>query len=61
MLAINKVGLFLQKLIQAPVQLVRYLWEAVSRIFSPSDDRYPPTGVQPFEGDPADSKKRHEW
>lgn len=29
------------------------LAETVLRIFSPSDDDYPATGVQPFSGDPA--------
>ncbi len=29
------------------------LAEAVLRIFSPSDDDYPATGIQPFSGDPA--------
>lgn len=56
----NKIGL-LQNILLAPVRLVQYIWEAVSRIFSPSEDRYPTTGVQPFEGEPADDKKRHDW
>ncbi|MES1023617.1 hypothetical protein ABN584_12040 [Gloeocapsa sp. BRSZ] len=56
----NKIGL-LQNILLAPVRLVQYIWEAVSRIFSPSEDRYPTTGVQPFEGEPADGKKRHDW
>ncbi|NJL42199.1 MAG: isochorismate synthase [Leptolyngbyaceae cyanobacterium SM1_4_3] len=29
----------------------------ITRIFSPTDDNYPSTGVQPFEGDPADKKR----
>ena len=28
-----------------------YLWEGIIRIFSPKDDNYPESGVQPFEGD----------
>jgi hypothetical protein len=31
---------------------LRYISEAVSRIFSPSDDHYPETGIQPFDGEP---------
>ncbi|MBR8829076.1 MAG: hypothetical protein DSM107014_14450 [Gomphosphaeria aponina SAG 52.96 = DSM 107014] len=27
----------------------QYISEAVARIFGPSDDEYPATGVQPFE------------
>lgn len=42
-----------------PQQFMRYVSDAVApvtRIFSPTDDNYPATGVQPFEGDPADKK-----
>lgn len=37
--------------------LIKYISEAVSRIFGPSDDAYPPTGVQPFEGEPYKGSK----
>lgn len=30
---------------------VQYLVESSTRLFSPSDDQYPNTGVQPFDGD----------
>ncbi len=29
---------------------IRFVSEAAIRLFSPSDDNYPNTGVQPFEG-----------
>lgn len=32
--------------------VIQYVSGAVSRIFAPSDDQYPNTGVQPFEGEP---------
>lgn len=32
--------------------VIQFVSGAVSRIFAPSDDQYPPTGVQPFEGEP---------
>ncbi|MBD2102018.1 hypothetical protein [Leptolyngbya sp. FACHB-261] len=32
--------------------LLQYLSEAVARIFSPRDDDYPATGMQPYTGDP---------
>jgi hypothetical protein len=35
----------------------RYLMEAAGRMLSPTDDNYPKTGVQPFEGEP--NKKSH--
>lgn len=51
--------------IQAPVSslvrkmktLVKYLSDGVIRIFKPTEDNYPETGVQPFEGDIADKKR----
>jgi hypothetical protein len=39
-------------------QIGTYLGAGVKRIFAPSDDQYPNTGVQPFEGD-IDDKKKH--
>ncbi len=41
----------LQRVIQSVVK-------ASARIFSPTDDEYPATGVQPFTGDPADKKRK---
>lgn len=31
---------------------IHYLSEGASRIFKPSEDHYPETGVQPFDGEP---------
>ncbi|MEG4284776.1 isochorismate synthase [Microcoleus sp. A006_D1] len=36
---------------------MRYVSEAAVRIFSPSDDNYPNSGVQPFEGKLSKSSK----
>lgn len=33
-------------------QMFQYIAGAVNRIFSPTDDAYPATGVQPYSGDP---------
>ena len=41
-----------------PQQVFRFVSSAAIRIFSPSDDNYPKTGVQPFEGEPSDEKSR---
>ncbi len=46
------------KIRQATENTIHYLWGGLSRIFSPTDDEYPSTGVQPYEGDPA-TDKRH--
>ncbi|MDX2211832.1 MAG: hypothetical protein SFY66_00960 [Oculatellaceae cyanobacterium bins.114] len=32
--------------------VMQYLSDGATRIFKPSDDHYPETGVQPFEGEP---------
>ncbi|MEZ2241091.1 isochorismate synthase [Microcoleus sp.] len=37
---------------------MRYVSEAALRLFSPSDDNYPNSGVQPFEGKSSKSSKR---
>jgi hypothetical protein len=39
---------------------MRYVSEAAIRIFSPSDDNYPNSGVQPFEGKLSKSSKSKE-
>ena len=52
----GKTREILQSIRSIPQQVMNYISEAVSRIFSPRDDDYPATGVQPFEGDPPDKK-----
>lgn len=37
-------------------RLVRSIARPVTRIFGPTDDQYPATGVQPFSGEPFDPK-----
>ncbi|MDV3348442.1 hypothetical protein SPB21_32845 [Leptothoe sp. ISB3NOV94-8A] len=36
---------------QSIQQSTVWIFDAAKRLFSPSDDNYPETGVQPFEGD----------
>jgi hypothetical protein len=38
---------------------VQYLWDGVSRLFKPTDDDYPKTGVQPFSGEPSDDSQKY--
>lgn len=38
---------------------VQYLWDGVSRLFQPTDDDYPQTGVQPFSGEPCDDPDKY--
>jgi hypothetical protein len=39
--------------------VISYISGAMSRIFGPTDDSYPETGVQPYEGDPKGEDKHH--
>lgn len=41
----------MMNIIQTIKGIVQYLTEGFARIFSPTDDRYPVIGVQPFEGE----------
>ena len=46
-------------MMNAAMQVITYISGAVSRIFAPRDDNYPPTGVQPFDGDIANDKQKY--
>ncbi|MBD2297237.1 hypothetical protein H6G80_01795 [Nostoc sp. FACHB-87] len=37
---------------QIIARITEYISEAAMRIFGPTDDQYPNTGVQPFTGEP---------
>lgn len=41
--------------------MIQFILEAVVRLFSPTDDAYPLTGVQPFSGEPLQKTKRANW
>jgi hypothetical protein len=38
---------------------VQSVWNGVSRLFKPTDDNYPKSGVQPFEGEPHDDRQEY--
>lgn len=42
-----------------PQQVISYVGGAIRRIFGPTDDQYPATGVQPFEGEIPEEKNRN--
>lgn len=42
-------------------QGINYLSVAAGRFFSLSDDDYPKTGSQPFEGDISDDRQQQPW
>jgi len=39
-------------LFKAVGQMIQFISEGASELFSPSRDEYPKTGVQPYEDDP---------
>ncbi|MGH1395010.1 MAG: hypothetical protein ACRAVC_13420 [Trichormus sp.] len=41
--------------------ITQYISEAVMRIFGPTDDAYPNTGVQPFTGEPYKKDAAENW
>lgn len=47
------------KIFQWLQDTVQSIWNGVSRLFKPTDDDYPKTGVQPFSGDPRDDKEKY--
>ena len=57
MSTITKLQEAVKSIFEIIPRLIRYISDGVARIFGPSDDNYPETGVQPFEGDPANDEK----
>lgn len=39
--------------------MVKSIWNDVGNLFKPTNDDYPKSGVQPFEGDPYDDKQKY--
>lgn len=52
----SKARKMIKSVVEIPQQLIKFTTNGVSRIFSPSNDDYPKSGVQPYEGEPADNK-----
>ena len=55
----NRLQTLVQSLIKVPQQILRYISWPAMRIFGPTDDEFPETGVQPFEGDIPDKETQH--
>lgn len=57
---LKKLQHLIQNILYVSQRVIQDILGAGSRIFSPTDDQYPATGVQPFEGKISDKKKtRH--
>lgn len=46
----------IKSVVEIPQKLIKFTTNGVSRIFSPSNDDYPKSGVQPYEGDSAENR-----
>ncbi|PSN18598.1 hypothetical protein C7271_11695 [filamentous cyanobacterium CCP5] len=57
----NKAFDTISSLIRGCQQLFAEISEAAGRVFSPNDDNYPSTGVQPFSDDLSDKRRRKSW
>ncbi|MCU0535107.1 MAG: hypothetical protein MUD14_14565 [Hydrococcus sp. Prado102] len=45
------------KLLSKIQENIQEVWKNILRIFSPPDDDYPKTGIQPFEGESSEGKE----
>jgi hypothetical protein len=52
----SKAKRMIKSVVEIPQKLIKFATNGISRIFSPSDDDYPKSGVQPYEGDSADNR-----
>jgi hypothetical protein len=50
-----KARQMIKSVVEIPQKFIKFTTNGVSRIFSPSDDDYPKSGVQPYDGDSADN------
>ena len=47
------------KIMQWVQDIVQSIWNGVSRLFQPTNDDYPTTGVQPFSGEPYNDREQY--
>jgi len=53
----SKTRQMIKSIVEIPQKLINLTTNGVTRIFSPSDDDYPKSGVQPYEGDSTKSRE----
>lgn len=58
---LHKIGSAIQSLLTGIKDIIKFVSGAIARIFGPTDDEYPPTGVQPFEGELPEKKSKQAW
>jgi hypothetical protein len=55
----SKIGQIFQSIGELIQKIIQFIYSGAARTFSPSDDDYPESGVQPYEGDPPVKGKHH--
>lgn len=61
MTQVKKQGLKMMKISEIMTVIAQYIFEAVVRIFAPTDDAYPLIGIQPFTGEPYNPSTADNW
>jgi hypothetical protein len=55
----SKISQIFQSIGELIQKVIQFIYSGAARTFSPNDDNYPESGVQPYEGDPAVKGKHH--
>ncbi|BAY27680.1 hypothetical protein NIES2100_75050 [Calothrix sp. NIES-2100] len=55
----SKIGQFFQSIGELIQKVIQFIYSAAARTFSPNNDDYPESGVQPYEGDPSVKGKHY--
>jgi hypothetical protein len=55
----TKMRQTLRSILEVLERGIHPIYSAATRAFSPNDDNYPESGVQPYEGDPPAKNRRY--
>lgn len=55
----TKIRQTLRSILELMERVIHPIYSSATRAFSPSDDNYPESGVQPYEGDPPAKNRRY--
>ncbi|MDZ7956641.1 MAG: hypothetical protein RMY34_01830 [Aulosira sp. DedQUE10] len=59
MSAKTKIRQTLRSIVELLERVIHSIYSSATRTFSPNDDNYPDTGVQPYDGDPPAKNRRY--
>ncbi|OUL32813.1 hypothetical protein BV372_18380 [Nostoc sp. T09] len=55
----TKMRQTLRSILEVLERVIHPIYSSATRAFSPNDDNYPESGVQPYEGDPPAKNRRY--